>query len=46
VTADAVREDEQPAVRAHLRERRGGGISKEVFVVVADSPDVGAVREF
>ena len=46
VSANSVGQHKQPAVRAHLRGSRGRRVPKIIFVVVADSPDVGAFHEF
>src|SRR4029077_18350083 len=46
MSADADRQDKQPPVRTHLRGGRRRCVTHVIFVVVADSPDVGAFHEF
>ena len=46
LAANSVRQHKHPPVRAHLRWSRRRRVAHVVFVVVADSPDVGAFHEF
>src|SRR5258708_3474330 len=46
LAADSVRQREQPAVATGLVRRRGDYVAEIIFVLLADSPAIGKLREF
>ena len=45
ISTHAIRQNEKPPMRTGLRWTRRGRIAKIIFIMLADSPDVGSFRE-